>query len=124
VPEDARVAADKERTAREARQNATMTTIPENSDGEGLPATQSKPAFDVGSKDKGGSESDSDDSEDDEVTPPSQAQAEAVQHVLACPRKKYRKILKVDPAAEDSRQDREDMVNSFRKLGCPDSSRL
>ena len=116
VPEDARITADKERSARDAKQKATLNPITETVEGEEPAAAQSKPAFDVGSQED--SESDSDDSDEDDVGPPSEAQVEAVQHVLACSRKDYRKILKLEPASEDARQDKENLVNSFRKMGC------
>ena len=124
VPEDARISADKERSARDAKQKATMDPIIETVEGEEPAASQSKPAFDAGSQEN--SESDSDESDEEGVAPPSEAQLEAVKHVLACSRKDCRKILKAEPASVDARQDKENMVNSFRKMGClvhPDSNK-
>ena len=116
VPEDARITADKERSARDAKQKATLDSITETVEGEEPAAAQSKPAFDVGSQDD--SESNSDESHEDDVAPPSEAQVEAVRHVLACSRKDYRKILKVEPASEDARKDKENIVNAHQKIGC------
>lgn len=77
APEDARIAADKERSARETRQQGIMPPIAETPDGE---EAQSKPAFDIGSRDdqESHSNSDSDESGDEDVSPPTDAQVEAV----------------------------------------------
>lgn len=120
APEDAKITADKERNARAAKQGS-MPSIVEISDSEEASTAQSKPAFDVGSQDDRESDSDSDEreaGEGDEAPPPSQAQVEAVEYVLACPRKDYRKILKLGPVADDARQEKENVLNSFNRITC------
>lgn len=117
APEDARITADKERSARETRQQGAMPPITEIPDGA---EAQTKSPFDIGSQDDQESDSDSgsDESDDEEVPPPTEAQMEAVRHVLACRRKDYRGILKLGPLAEDPRQERENTLNSFIFFGC------
>ncbi|KIW11737.1 hypothetical protein PV08_09009 [Exophiala spinifera] len=121
APEDARITADKERMAREARQQGAMPSIIEVADRE---EAQSKPAFDIGAQDDrqsqggGDSGSESDESDDGRPSLATDAQAEAVHSVLACSRRDYRKILKLEAVAEDDRQEKENIVNSFTRLGC------
>ena len=117
VADDARIAADKERSVREARQQSSMPPITENPDGE---EAQSKPPFDIGSQDNrdSDSDSDSDESDDEGVAPPTDAQVDAVDHVLACDPKDYRQILKLGPVAEDPRQEKENIVNKFNHMAC------
>ena len=101
----------------ESKQHGTIPPVIELPDGE---EALSKPAFDIGSQDNRESDSgsDSDESDDEGVAPPTEAQVEAVRHVQACDRKDYRKILKLGPAAEDARQERENTLNSFNSFGC------
>jgi hypothetical protein len=102
TPEDARIEADK------ARQQAELSQA-----AQGQPptvATQSKPSYDDESED--GPESENEDS-----NPPSQEQIDAVQKVLACGQKEYRKILGVNDAYTDPKKEQEDIMNAFRKLG-------
>ena len=118
LPEDARVAADRTQRARKAQQPANLAAVVEISDGEDQPATQSKPTFDAGSRSGSDSHSDNDGSNTEGASAPSEAQTEAVRYILACPPKQYRKILKVGPAGDDARGDKEQLVNAFRRLGC------
>lgn len=121
APEDAKITADKERSARAVKQQGSMPPIVEISDSEEASTAQSKPAFDVGSQDGRESDSGSDESEesdDDEASPPSKAQVEAVEYVLACPQKDCRKILKLGLVAEDARQEKENVLNSFNHITC------
>jgi hypothetical protein len=52
------------------------------------------------------------------MSPLTEAQVEGVRYVLACLPKAYCKILKVEFATEDAREDGENRVNSFRTMAC------
>ncbi|KIW86660.1 uncharacterized protein Z519_12715 [Cladophialophora bantiana CBS 173.52] len=101
APEDGRIAADQARRAREARQQDVMPPIAEE-------PSQSKPPYDASQADQE-SENVGGDSNSDK--------AEAVRYVLGCQRNDYRKILKLEPAADDP-QEKANIMNAFTRLGC------
>ena len=113
APEDARIAADKERSPREPRQQGAMPPITEISEGG---EDQPQIPYDIGSQDDHESESDSDGREG--ALAPTEAQVNAVSHVLACYLKDYHNIMGLGPVAEDARQERENIVNRFNHMVC------
>ena len=118
VPDDARLRADKERRERAAGRSGTLQPVPESPSGEASSASQTKPPFDVSSQDDQNSDSDTGANDNEHAPQPSAAQVDAVRHVLSCPPKEYRMILKVGPPGGDTQKDKEDKVNSLRKMGC------
>jgi hypothetical protein len=89
APEDARITADKERRARAAEESGSMPPIVEIFDSEEVSTTQTKSAFDVGSQ------GDSEESDDDEASPPSKSQVEADEYVFTCSRNGCRLLLEI-----------------------------
>ncbi|KAK5077822.1 Chaperone protein dnaJ [Lithohypha guttulata] len=109
-PEQARLDADKERQLQESAQ---LSSIAEDGSQDSALFTQSKPEADVES-------TASTQAEDDqgERAAPTLAQIEAMDRVLTCRPRQYRKILDIGSRDLNSQADREKIVNSFRKQGC------
>ncbi|KAK6365860.1 Chaperone protein dnaJ [Lithohypha guttulata] len=109
-PEQARLDADKERQLQESAQSSS---IAEDGSQDSALSTQSKPEADVES-------TASTEAEDDQGkrSAPTPAQIEAMNRVLACQPRQYRKILDLGSRDPNSQADREKIVNSFRRQGC------
>ena len=112
APEDGRIVADKERDKH--RHEPSLGPIQEAPT---TPAPPSKPVS--GSSEASGNDGDGGDEEDDPADrhPPSQEQIDAVAEVLAAGAKDHRKILGAVRIGKDDNEEKEIILNAFRKRG-------